>query len=413
MKKGFTLVELLVVISLIALLAVVAIPSALVIQKRINQKSLDSKIELIESGAILYGQNNKSKISSSTEFCNIKGSNYKCKKITISDLIKNDFLDSESKNNISLINPTNDKEMIYNLVYVYIKNKMVYAKYSDEIYYNIKSSDNKDSGSVHFADFDLEIIGLGDIKYSWDNHTYQNYNSAINVDDSKHNKTLYVKIGSEWEGTYNVKFDLVNPIIDIYDISYNISNSLATLRVEAHDEDDYIKDYKFTTDSSCTSGMWENANKKSINKSYVFTNISNQNREYYVCIRDNANHLTKKSLYVANCQVNGSYICAQELKSYLIFWSKWESLYNFSINSNNGKDLYLYFQLNKEDVTSFDGNDKIILPSSSLLTHSIKRKKYKNGCDDLGSISIYTDSTYTQKCYEVKYDWNSPSGTIS
>ncbi len=58
-KKGFTLVELLVVVVIIAVLSVIIIPSVININKSINKRLLSEKIENIESSAILYANNNE------------------------------------------------------------------------------------------------------------------------------------------------------------------------------------------------------------------------------------------------------------------------------------------------------------------------------------------------------------------
>lgn len=58
-KQGFTLVELLVVVVIIAVLSVIIVPSVININKSINKRLLSEKIENIESSAILYANNNE------------------------------------------------------------------------------------------------------------------------------------------------------------------------------------------------------------------------------------------------------------------------------------------------------------------------------------------------------------------
>ncbi len=57
-KKGFTLVELLVVIAIIAVLSIIIIPSVINVNKGINERLYNGKVENIESSAVLYATNN-------------------------------------------------------------------------------------------------------------------------------------------------------------------------------------------------------------------------------------------------------------------------------------------------------------------------------------------------------------------
>ena len=57
-KKGFTLTELLVVIALISIIVLIAVPSVVAINKRINKRVYNSKIQEIVTAAELYGTNN-------------------------------------------------------------------------------------------------------------------------------------------------------------------------------------------------------------------------------------------------------------------------------------------------------------------------------------------------------------------
>ena len=55
-KNGFTLVELLAVIALMAIIIVLAVPATGAVKDKLNEYMLEKKIKLIEKGAILYGE---------------------------------------------------------------------------------------------------------------------------------------------------------------------------------------------------------------------------------------------------------------------------------------------------------------------------------------------------------------------
>ena len=67
-KKGFTIVELLAVIVIIALLSALLIPAANNVRKKANLKTYETKIASIENSAIIYAQNNyKDLVKGTTE----------------------------------------------------------------------------------------------------------------------------------------------------------------------------------------------------------------------------------------------------------------------------------------------------------------------------------------------------------
>ena len=128
-KNGFTLVELLSVLVLISLLMGIAIPGINRISKNMKTKSYNEKKELIESAAVLWGQDNKTLLQSTS--CTVNGVDYSCYRISIKSLIEEDYLDYDRNGN-EYIDPETYSDIKDKCVYVYRKNKRVYAYFDKE-----------------------------------------------------------------------------------------------------------------------------------------------------------------------------------------------------------------------------------------------------------------------------------------
>ena len=120
-KKGFTLVELLVVIMILGLIFGIAIPNIYDASNRTKIKTLSAKIKNIEKSAILYAQD---EIDDFSETCTINDNSFVCIEISVQDLVNSKYFDS---NNIT--NPVNNESLINCKIQIYKKYNKIYAKY--------------------------------------------------------------------------------------------------------------------------------------------------------------------------------------------------------------------------------------------------------------------------------------------
>jgi len=127
-KKGFSLVELLVVIVLLGIIMTLAIPAITGITRSIKDNMLEKKVELIEQDALLYGEEMKMSIINSTT----KYNGYKCKVVVVKDLVP-EYLDKDNEDctigTNCIIDPSDENNYLdnYNII-LYYKNKRLKAK---------------------------------------------------------------------------------------------------------------------------------------------------------------------------------------------------------------------------------------------------------------------------------------------
>lgn len=186
-NNGFTLVELLAVIVLVALLLAIAVPNALSLNGKVKAKAYETKIDLIEQAANNFGQSNLGSVRKGVSFrtdeaknhtcvfnfdakegesvVNYKDQNfgfsetyalgtneYWCSRVTVTDLVNSNNLDWDEKGRCSDNCDTKEKKEAYDnvvlnpksgyiindcYIYIYYKNKRVYS------YFDIKTCNNQ------------------------------------------------------------------------------------------------------------------------------------------------------------------------------------------------------------------------------------------------------------------------------
>ncbi len=123
-NKGFTMVELLAVIVLMAILLTIAVPSVITISEKIRVDMYCEKIEFIENGAQLWGEDAYDKIFSAPN---------KTLKVKVSELVNGNYLNKDevdANDKGIIVDPRDGASLMDREVKVFIKNKRVYAEYA-------------------------------------------------------------------------------------------------------------------------------------------------------------------------------------------------------------------------------------------------------------------------------------------
>lgn len=107
-NKGFTLVELLVVLVIMAIISAIGFAGVSAVQKNIKKNLWEAKIELILSGAKNYGEDNKNKLKE-TNICNVNGEEKEyCITKDVQFLLDNNYIKTDEEDNDGNAIITND-----------------------------------------------------------------------------------------------------------------------------------------------------------------------------------------------------------------------------------------------------------------------------------------------------------------
>ena len=144
-KKGFTLVEVLVVIVLLGMIIGLAVPGVMRANRKAREKTLAAKVKNIEKAAVLYGQDNKEKFETDNssyqkttkKYCfkedtQITKCYYYNNYITVNELIEDGYIKGDNNTN-NIENPVYKDNNLNNCkIQIYKKYDKIYAVYLKE-----------------------------------------------------------------------------------------------------------------------------------------------------------------------------------------------------------------------------------------------------------------------------------------
>ena len=132
-NKGFTLIEIIAVVALLAIIIIITVPMIGNSGENVKKKTLQTKIDNIESAAVLYGQDNRGDFTSSCSLCT-GITNCTCFKdeIDVETLISDGRLkeDEIRDGNKVIVNPLDETKTLNDCeIQIYQKYGKIYAVY--------------------------------------------------------------------------------------------------------------------------------------------------------------------------------------------------------------------------------------------------------------------------------------------
>jgi prepilin-type N-terminal cleavage/methylation domain-containing protein len=135
-KNGFTLVEILVTISLLSLIMIIVVPSVISINKKVKNKLYSTKVSQAEEATILWVQDNHNCLSNDDDSCMIRKRNcsyvdndenkIQCS-ITMEKLAENNLIKYDDEEKGEIYNPIDNSSMLEEKIsFIYnLKTKLI------------------------------------------------------------------------------------------------------------------------------------------------------------------------------------------------------------------------------------------------------------------------------------------------
>ena len=328
-EKGFTLVELMATIVVLAIIIAIAMPLFFNIQKNIIKKNCENKVKLIETAAVKYREDTNSET------------------MYVDDLIKNGYLDADDeKGNIyndggNTCSNTTKQRMNCYVVKTKEEAGMYYATILDKNYEeNGKCPDNITNDINEKLKITMKLEDGNEFKYDkiskwWTNHDvileatlfleqneevkkvewYQGYQKLENEEKLQikvsttsvlqQNYTVKVTLtnGKILNSTVRVYIDKINP--SFYNNDSIDNTNWATKReynIKAYDNESGLFGYELiSTDDSCSTKREDYQKSKK--------NTFTENGKHKVCIMDNVGNIASKEITIEKVD-SASLACA-------------------------------------------------------------------------------------------------------
>lgn len=432
-RSGFTLIEMLSVIAILAILLIISVPAYQFVLSRIHENSYDNKVKLLLTAAESFSNE----------------TNYDV--VNVGHLIQEGYVEADNESG-DFINPLTDESMLCDVIRI-VKQDFQYearlteeknCSFDDLIHESsiITIKKFKESGEeiqenewysgdvllkVEFLDPSQEknatlltIKGNGQ-EYTYDlNGNFSSKNtllvSAGQILNTKYEASVVVKndVVREYRASTNVKIDKQRPMVYVDEIHVGNENEWTNVDKKIHftmsdGNGSGVYGYSLSANSKCGAISPTKTSKQTVS-------VSKPNGTYYICVRDNAGNwsedISTKIVTVSkidtnppSIDLNSGFLVQSSVSNYNHFvtnltiqatdestmsmylsntgfeqngtWEKYSKNKVWNIASSlDGKTHYVYLTLRDEAGNKVNVRSK---PYSVYLECSKTKKEYKSG----------------------------------
>ena len=303
MKKGFTILELLVTISILSLIILIAVPTVNNISSSVKKSHYQNMLKNIEIAASKYASDTKEEY------------------VYVDTLIKEGYLKGDESDH--LVNPIDSEVLNCYLVEMQKESDYYDAKFTQEKYLDENNNCDLNILKEKSSLIKINVINNGEVVEDLDNFlkgsiTLEAISDDIDIDcnlnkciwsstsglEESSNKINLDTVNRVINGTYifqmtiyeedtikrlkasiDLKVDNENPKIDIEETKKSINEG--KIKIIANDGiGSGIKEYYFGTSLDCSNVLWEESN--------IFPYEEEKN--YSICVKDNVGNITREIL---------------------------------------------------------------------------------------------------------------------
>ena len=413
-KKGFTLVELLAVICILAIIVAIAIPTYSKIMESVQNKQYQNKISYIKTAALKYADD----------------TNYSV--FFVDDLVKNGYIEPDYNNSII---DNRDNKTIMNCYMITITETLEqnYATIEEKSYsetdgttcnINVLNSNNRaisiqienNSGlnitdslvTNHWINTDVKLRVILNSDISSKNHSIVWYKGLEKLSETGDLISVTATDGQVIQQNYTVRVEIINAEdpdgepLNVYETSVRIgidkvkpnfydndaakTNELnkdwsknKTYNVKAYDNESGVEGYKLIKGSTVS---YSDLSNFSTGKKFTISETG----DYIICIKDKAGNTNCSNTFRIDSLDSSTLACSVNIEN------------GTKGNTVSGKQWYIGGTSGNSMTISVSPND--VGPSGGMLEINDDSTKWKSSWDQ--TSSKYSQATYNSNPSGVK-----------